>query len=1097
MSDLLTKLKDFVFEQERQLTNDLLSKIARSRQTTNSSSVLRSSTSEYNLKDVGAFGSSFLNPINKKDTSYKRYNAFAKKILPSSPTLGYKPWQATHRSWLMDSDYDWTRWYRQYLNWPRYSDYTYHIPKVYPISLPSDVKSIVKSTNQQCSDDDKSYPSETIKPSRYKYDPFESDTYIKSRLPSWKQYYYTQKLRSKPSNESYLEYYDPYYDFFPDAASVDSTAELLENKSTPPVEQDATKLIDDYRDAIYEDIIQNLRTKQQRPASNTFPRRKSARIRRSPSPSSLSERRNVGKFPFDGDKYDYESPSSIGNKIKLPTSVTHSPNTVDAGEASCIRRSERYNIPQSYGEYDNKDVEQQSSLLEDSGNSEPINPVRMSQDITKSYNDTYSIPTQEKSSLGECSVDDGRQNKLNETMGSENAIASFSPDSRSFASIQQSLPQCKPSIDTIAKAESTPLTNHPITDRNYYGVLSDDRSSRPSLMRRDNPRIQQILAQHQSSAEVIKKTEDVPFINHPTINHHYQETSSRDTDSRPFLIRRDSTRIQQTLPQRKPSIPSTNHYSDVLAGNNDNHPSLVRRDSTRIQQNILQRTPSVINATIRSENTPSTNHPATDQNFSRDEGRRPSLIWRDSRRISQTLPQQQPSIDAKGENTSPTNHPSLDQNYCTAYVPPVLEQANKFSTSSASLQRRKSSQFTTVEKDDSVDPNEGIIYPFEKQIKRDSSQMDLDQRVTPSLDRRSSKLISSAVVRRGSDWSLDPRPRIAQSDSLNRQQVSSDQHPPREQQLVQPYQTTDYIPEAEGRGEVYNNTDFTQPIYEQYDEGGNVDFYYNNNNNNNYQSSRYEADSEYVGDGVTSTNAVLNANYEENPHNLVYNSYEQPYYENEFSNNTYNSNMAPLDSYPQVQNYDEAFQNGTNYLIKGDPDNYEAYSSNSTGADGNTSNYAQNTFSTEYVADEDRELLEERTIKQIEPLEHVSQMNEEAVQQNEVLEPKPSGIAKDARKLSETSQSMELNASAANTNSFRDRKKSVENESRNREPISRRASKITLNSSSDDNKRSRTQLLSNDSQKRASIRPKPGENNKLKRTASTVNKSKTPVSKRS
>ena len=98
----------------------------------------------------------------------------------------------------------------------------------------------------------------------------------------------------------------------------------------------------------------------------------------------------------------------------------------------------------------------------------------------------------------------------------------------------------------------------------------------------------------------------------------------------------------------------------------------------------------------------------------------------------------------------------------------------------------------------------------------------------------------------------------------------------------------------------------------------------------------------------------------------------------------------------------------------------------------------------------------------------------------------------ETRKLSEIPQTEELKAGSET--SAPDRKRSVENEIKTRESISRRASKISLQSSTDD-KRSRAQSThGNDSQKRPA-KVKQGEN-KVKRTASIGGRTKAPISKR-
>lgn len=295
-SDLLSKLKDFVFEQERQMTTDLLRKITEDKKIRSTD---RPNLYSRESKSLGRYDSylkndpPFLNPINKKDNFYKRYNAFIKKILkplrksspvkyepepPKTPriakTTSLSPAKTNYLSNSYVDDYYfypsqlYSPYWNRYSSYPHYRRYLYdYLPKLQPASVPLDVESIIRKLNIE-DENYKPLKKNYVPPKTYKYDPFESDSYLRSSLPTWKQYYYTQKLRSKPSNECFLDYYDPYYDFFPDRASADSTDDMLED-APAELSDDPNQIVDEYRDAIYEDIIQNLREKQSKRNENT------------------------------------------------------------------------------------------------------------------------------------------------------------------------------------------------------------------------------------------------------------------------------------------------------------------------------------------------------------------------------------------------------------------------------------------------------------------------------------------------------------------------------------------------------------------------------------------------------------------------------------------------------------------------------------------------------------------------------------------------------------------------------------------------------------------------------------------------------------
>lgn len=285
--DLLSKLRAFVQEHERQLASELLNnrerigKLYSNRMSSNYK--IPSNVFSPKRKPL------FLNPVNEKDNFYKRYNTFLENILKPSRKLSPVRYGNYHRSRFLknhlynsendktyatsfvNDDIDKSTLYDE-LRWYRYSSPTYHrylrdqeyIPKVQMLRVPQDIQSIIEKSKKG-----NRRPCESInnqlKPNRY--DPFKRDSCLRSSLPSWKQYYYTQKLKSKPSDERFLDYYDPYYDFFRDTASVSSSNEIIlsEERQSPVSFTDSTeKLVQDFRDAIYEDIIQNLREKQSR-----------------------------------------------------------------------------------------------------------------------------------------------------------------------------------------------------------------------------------------------------------------------------------------------------------------------------------------------------------------------------------------------------------------------------------------------------------------------------------------------------------------------------------------------------------------------------------------------------------------------------------------------------------------------------------------------------------------------------------------------------------------------------------------------------------------------------------------------------------------
>lgn len=331
-SNVIAKLKKFVQEQEKEITNEFVDKLVYPRKTYSPKLNYDKNDNIKNNLDTKLYAndreSPFLKPINKSDNFYKRYNSFMKRImkpfrktLPLSKSNDYKKpssiatsqstnWKYNRplpltskyfpskinkplspiKSSLDDLDASylrpWNRYspiYRNYL-----SDYEY-IPKSYRV--PKDVGAIIRDMEFE---NRRTYPFISPYPTtisgRYndlstslKYDPYESDSYIKSNLPTWKQYYYTQKLKSKPSHERLVDYYDPYRDFFCDAASIKSDdLSLSPNKEDSDINSyyddgcsfpeltrsdenlDDLQIIDSYRDLIYDDIIKNLRSQQAR-----------------------------------------------------------------------------------------------------------------------------------------------------------------------------------------------------------------------------------------------------------------------------------------------------------------------------------------------------------------------------------------------------------------------------------------------------------------------------------------------------------------------------------------------------------------------------------------------------------------------------------------------------------------------------------------------------------------------------------------------------------------------------------------------------------------------------------------------------------------
>ncbi|XP_065212381.1 uncharacterized protein LOC135839998 [Planococcus citri] len=342
-SDVLRKLKRFVLDQEHDITDEFLDKLILHRKpytpkSTNfdNKKLDNKARSNSDLKlNSDDKQSPFLKPINKSDNFYKRYNSFMKRIMkplrkispplksdninkfnssgtlntnwkykqPLSYTSKYFPPKINKpstpiKSPLNDLDVSYLRPWQKYSPIHRnyFDDYEY-VPKNYRV--PKDVETIIRDMEFE---NRRTYPFMSTYPygsrsayssyypyppypsSPIKYDPYESDSYVRSTLPTWKQYYYTQKLRSKPSHERFVDYYDPYRDFFCDAASVksedmnimspnkddlevnsinsDNCSALPFNRSYDSL--DDLRVIDDYRDSIYDEIIKNLRNQQRR-----------------------------------------------------------------------------------------------------------------------------------------------------------------------------------------------------------------------------------------------------------------------------------------------------------------------------------------------------------------------------------------------------------------------------------------------------------------------------------------------------------------------------------------------------------------------------------------------------------------------------------------------------------------------------------------------------------------------------------------------------------------------------------------------------------------------------------------------------------------
>lgn len=328
-SNIIAKLKRFVLDQENEITNEFVDKLIYPRKAAYLPKLNYEKEDLKNKTDTKLYSvdreSPFLKPINKSDNFYKRYNSFMKRILKpfrkttplskineytnpiSTPPLStswkykrpspipkYFPSRTNKplspiKSSLDDLDASYLRpWYRYS---PMYRNLLYdyeYIPKSYKV--PKDVDAIIRDMefeNRRAYPFTSTYPylrsTYSDVPSTMKYDPYESDSYVKSNLPSWKQYYYTQKLRSKPSHERLVDYYDPYRNFFCDAASIKS-----DDMSLPPNKEDSeinsiyddgysfpesvksynnaddVQIIEDYRDLIYDEIIKNLRSQQTR-----------------------------------------------------------------------------------------------------------------------------------------------------------------------------------------------------------------------------------------------------------------------------------------------------------------------------------------------------------------------------------------------------------------------------------------------------------------------------------------------------------------------------------------------------------------------------------------------------------------------------------------------------------------------------------------------------------------------------------------------------------------------------------------------------------------------------------------------------------------
>lgn len=327
-SDVLRKLKRFVLDQEKDITDEFLDKLILQRNPYSAKLHLENKLDNKTQADIGSkinpddSKSPFLKPINKSDNFYKRYNSFMKRILkplrkisppskydsniptqntnwkykqPLAGTSKYFPPKITKpmtpiKSPLNDLDVSYLRPWQKYVPIHRdyFADYE-QPPKNYRV--PRDVETIIRDMEFE---NRRTYPFMSTYPynrSTYnyypsnpvKYDPYESDSYVRSTLPTWKQYYYTQKLRSKPSHERFVDYYDPYRDFFYDGASAKSddmnmspnrddsevNSMISENCSVLPLSKSYESLndiqiIDDYRDSIYDEIIKNLRNQQKR-----------------------------------------------------------------------------------------------------------------------------------------------------------------------------------------------------------------------------------------------------------------------------------------------------------------------------------------------------------------------------------------------------------------------------------------------------------------------------------------------------------------------------------------------------------------------------------------------------------------------------------------------------------------------------------------------------------------------------------------------------------------------------------------------------------------------------------------------------------------